>query len=137
MKLLLVDDNEVDMKEFRDLLEINEHEVVHVHNTQELKDVLAKSSKFDGIILDLMFPLEDDIPDEESEYGYRIGLLLYNRYLKETYPDVPFVILTAMDHKIQIHLQILKNLVQFDSFKGIFQKPVDLNELIKALSNID
>lgn len=132
MKLLLVDDNRVDMKEFRDELILDGHEVDHVHDYTELQELCNETKHFDGIILDLMFPPEDGIPILESDFGYRGGQFLYEPLIKKHFPNVPFVILTAMDETTSIYQQVIKNMSQYKSYSGCFQKPVEVHELIEA-----
>ncbi len=133
MKILLVDDNNVDMKEFRDLLTLEGHEVDHVHNLPELQIILSNSVQYQGLILDLMFPVESGISIIESEFGYRMGPIFYDQYIRTNYPKVPFIILTAMDPSISMFQQMKNHMSRYKSFKGIFQKPVEAYEVIKGL----
>ena len=132
MKLLLVDDNYVDMKEFRDELILDNHEVDHVHDYKELQKLCNETKHFDGIILDLMFPPGDGIPIHKSDLGYRGGQFLYESLIKKKFPNVPFVILTAMDETTSIYQQVVENMSQYKAYRGCFQKPVEIHELIEA-----
>jgi len=133
MYILLVDDNYEDMVHFKDELELEGHRVVHVHDYKELKIECESKNNYDGIILDLMFPPENGIPIKESDYGYRGGQILYNNLIKSSFPEVPFVILTAMDKTTKIFNSILDDLSKLPAFRGVFQKPTEVKNILDAL----
>jgi CheY-like chemotaxis protein len=133
MKVLLVDDNYVDMKEFCDELVLEGHQVHHAHDYEQLRDFCDKGETYDGIILDLMLPPDHGIDVTESMYGYRSGQLLYEGLIRHSYPDVPFVILTAVDKSTEVYQHVLEDMSKYNIFRGCFNKPVEVQELIDSL----
>lgn len=136
MKLLLVDDNYADMKEFVDLLSLEGHKVEHVHNSAEAEEICTAKPEFDGILLDLMFPPEVGIPVNRTDFGYSAGRYLYVNLIYPAFPLVPFIILTAMDSSTAIYQQVVNDLKkQYKTYRGCIQKPPKVNEVIDTLRN--
>lgn len=133
MRILLIDDNKNDMKPFCDELILEGHDILQAFCLDDIKQIIDNKEIFDGIILDLMFPPKNGIPIDESEYGYLGGKYIYQKYLIKEYKDIPFLILTAMDESTKMYQDVKDKFTKmYNSFLGIFQKPVEIDDIIKA-----
>jgi CheY-like chemotaxis protein len=132
VKILLVDDDTDNMSHFADELEVLGHLVVHARNVPELRAALA-DLHFDGIIIDLMMPGLDEVPDSETQSGYLAGVYLYERYVAGEQASAPFVVLTAVSSDTTVFASAARRLSAFPSFRGIIGKPVLADDVIRAL----
>ena len=82
MKLLIVDDHEINLRLLRAQLEAEGHEVVEAPDGVEALRILA-SQPFDGVISDILMPRMD---------GYRLCLEVRK---SEHYGHIPFVLYTS------------------------------------------
>jgi CheY-like chemotaxis protein len=139
MRLLLVDDNIKDMKEFCDEVKTIDIriEIDHIHNLRELESIIEKNNKYDGIILDLMFPPILGIDAELTESGYLGGLFLYEKYLYPNFKNIPFIVYTAMDDSTQFYRTAVEKLSNYKECVKFFRKPSNTKDIILALMKGD
>ncbi len=116
LPVLLVDDDEAALNNYRILL--HSEGINHVHLCQDSREVLPllKKNKFETILLDLRMP---NIPGEE---------LLPK--IKEDFPETPVIIITGVDDTDTV-VRCMKR-----GAEDFLVKPVDKNRLIASLRNI-
>ncbi|MBE9505902.1 MAG: response regulator [Chloroflexi bacterium] len=132
LRLLLVDEDERSMPMFVAELELLGHRVATARDPAELKKHMSDFD-FDGIILDLMMPTSDQIPEDESEFGYQAGVYLYEKYMAVEHSDVPFVVLTAVDPNTSVYARAIATLDRYSGFRGALRKPQDASAVVDRL----
>jgi CheY-like chemotaxis protein len=132
-KVLILDDDKSDTGELVDELALD-HTVVHVRNRQELEEAL-RQGPFSIILVDLMMALEDGIPANESDTGFSAGAYLYEKLVAPVFPDVPFLIITGVDTRTELFGRAVRRLAGYAGYRGCLEKPVDAEDVMKALGS--
>jgi hypothetical protein len=134
MKILMIDDNERDMEQFCDEVKLYDVEIDHAHNIDELKEFInIESKKYNGIILDLMFPPVGEINADLTHSGFLAGIFLYEQFINPKFKNIPFVVYSAIDESTKFHRIAVEKLSKYSEYKGFFQKPSDTKDIINTL----
>jgi two-component system cell cycle response regulator DivK len=113
-KVLVVEDNELNMKLFHDLLEAHGHETIQTRDGQEVLD-LARTHAPDLILMDIQLP--------------EVSGLDVTRWLKneEDLSDIPVVAVTAFAMKGD-EQKILEG-----GCEGYISKPISVSEFMDVI----
>ena len=113
-KVLIVEDNELNMKLFHDLLEAHGHETVQTRDGYEALE-LARTHKPDLILMDIQLP--------------EVSGLDVTRWLKdeEALADIPVIAVTAFAMKGD-EQKILEG-----GCEGYISKPISVNEFMEVI----
>ena len=113
-KVLIVEDNELNMKLFHDLLEAHGHETVQTRDGYEALE-LAREHKPDLILMDIQLP--------------EVSGLDVTRWLKdeEALADIPVIAVTAFAMKGD-EQKILEG-----GCEGYISKPISVNEFMEVI----
>jgi DNA-binding NtrC family response regulator len=112
MKILILDDNKVQVGLMQLYLERAKHSTVTALTVDEAKDIILKSSDIDLALVDLSLPGEDGIS--------------FLDFLKEKNIKIPVIITTGVDHHILIDIA-KKYQVQY------LRKPFVSTEILKTI----
>ena len=119
-KILIVDDEQDVLTYFEAIFLDNGYDTVSAKDGIEGFE-LAKSEKPDLIVLDVAMPQQS-------------GLKTYRQYKRNpALTNIPVIIITAVDDSFRIFLDEFKELA---SPEGIFNKPIDPQELLKVVAEI-
>lgn len=119
-KILVVDDEQDVLTYFEAIFQDNGYDTVSAKDGIEGFE-LAKSEKPDLIVLDVAMPQQS-------------GLKTYRQYKRHSaLTNIPVIIITAVDDSFRIFLDELK---EFGPPEGIFNKPIDPQELLKVVAEI-
>ena len=97
---------------------------------------LSQTDRFDVVLIDLMMPFDDRLPETDVESGYKAGAYLYERYLDEKLEGVPVVVLTAVDTRTRVFAESEAILKRHSEFRGVIRKPVEGPALKLELSRL-
>jgi len=134
MKLLLVDEDEEEMPQLVDELRLEGHEVQQALNCEQLESAMV-GMVFDGLILDLMMPAIDGIPPDKSDFGYTAGVYLYESAIAPRWPNVPFIVVSAVDPETSVFKRAIERLRKHSGFRGHVEKPPEVERIIQLLCN--
>ena len=119
-KILIVDDEQDILTYFGTIFQDNGYDTVTAKDGIEGFE-LAKSEKPDLIVLDVTMPKQS-------------GLKTYRQYKGHpALTNIPVIIITAVEDSFRIFLEELK---EFGPPEGIFNKPIDPQELLKVVAEI-
>lgn len=126
-KILVVDDEPVVVKSLKEILQLQNYEVVTAGNGEEcIKKIL--SEKPDLVILDIMMPGMDG-------YDFLVSLKEM-KVIKEDepeipdMPDVPVIVVTARGD------DLAKDMVGRENIRDYIVKPYDVNDLLTRIKKI-
>lgn len=88
---------------------------------------------YDLVLLDLMMPELDSIPAAETRDGYEAGAYLYETLVRPALPNVPVVILTAVDTSTRLYMDAKERVARHGQFKGVIEKPVGPEDIVSFL----
>jgi CheY-like chemotaxis protein len=119
-KILIVDDEQDILTYFEAVFQDNGYDTVLAENGIEGFE-RAESERPDLIVLDITMPKQS-------------GLKTYRQYKRHpVLKNIPVIILTAVDNSFEV---LLDELEEHDLPKGIFNKPIDPQALMKMVSEI-
>ena len=119
-KILIVDDELDILTYFEAVFQDNGYDTVSAENGIEGFE-RAKSERPDLIVLDVTMPKQS-------------GIKTYRQYKRHpALRNIPVIILTAVDDSFEV---LLDELEEFELPKGIFNKPIDPQALLKVVSEI-
>lgn len=119
-KILIVDDERDVLTYFEAVFQDNGYDTVSAEDGIEGFE-RAKSEKPDLIVLDITMPKQS-------------GLKTYRQYKKHpALKNIPVIIVTAVNDSFNV---MLDELEEFELPKGIFNKPIDPQALLKVVSEI-
>jgi signal transduction histidine kinase len=117
-KILVVDDEPVNIQVLKNLLSIRNYSVYKAYNGQEALDLVAKGEEFDLVLLDVMMP---------KMSGYEVCRRLRTQY---SLFNLPIVMLTAKN-------QVQDIVLGFQSGANDYiQKPFDKEELLARVRTL-
>ncbi len=116
-KILIVEDNTVNMKLFRDLLETRGYDITCAYDGEEGYSFLEKN-EYDLVILDIQLPKLD---------GF--GLLERAKKAELELPKIIIVSAFAMENEI--------NLAKLYNIKKYITKPIDVVKFMDLIDNIN
>jgi signal transduction histidine kinase/CheY-like chemotaxis protein/ligand-binding sensor domain-containing protein len=111
--ILIVDDNETNLKVLKSQLEIWKLHAVSTHSAAEALELLKAGSVFDMIITDMQMPEMDG--------------LAFTRVVKKLYPQLPVILLSSVGNETQKNYPNL--------FAATLTKPVKQHHLSMAIQN--
>lgn len=114
--ILIIEDNEINMKLFADILEAKSYSVTKIYDGKEGYEEIKKQ-KYDLVILDIQLP---------SMNGFEILEKLYDDAIK--LPKILIVSAFAMEHEIAMAKQL--------GVKNYLTKPIDVMNFISTVSDI-
>jgi CheY-like chemotaxis protein len=119
-KILIVDDEQDILTYFEAVFQDNGFDTVSAEDGIEGFE-LAKSEKPDLIVLDVTMPKQS-------------GLKTYRQYKRHpALKNIPVIIVTAVDDSFKV---LLDELEELELPKGIFNKPIDPQALLKVVAEI-
>ena len=119
-KILIVDDELDILTYFEAVFQDNGYDTVSAENGIEGFE-RAKSERPDLIVLDVTMPKQS-------------GIKTYRQFKRHpALKNIPVIILTAVDDSFEV---LLDELEEFELPKGIFNKPIDPQALLKVVSEI-
>ena len=116
MKILIVEDNEMNMKLFSDILTYQKYEIDKAYNGKEAFDKLT-DNKYDLVILDIQLPIMD---------GFRVI-----KKLKENNVELPKILIAsacAMDSD--------KLKAKEFGIKNYITKPIDIKKFLMTVKEM-
>lgn len=114
--ILIIEDNEINMKLFADILEAKSYSVTKIYDGKEGYEEIKKQ-KYDLVILDIQLP---------SMNGFEILEKLYDDAIE--LPKILIVSAFAMEHEIAMAKQL--------GVKNYLTKPIDVLNFISTVSDI-
>lgn len=111
--ILIVDDNDTNLKVLKSQLEIWNLHAVSTHSAAEALELLKAGKVFDMIITDMQMPVMDG--------------LAFTRVIKKLYPHLPVILLSSVGNETQKNYPNL--------FAATLTKPVKQHHLSMAIQN--
>ena len=127
MKILVIDDDVIDIPHMCDGFKQLRHEILHIKSVDELDQI--DKFKPQSLILDLMMPCKQ-LPKEKCNGGYTTGASLYKDILYKRLIGVPFVVLTAAQTQTSVIQLAIQELSQYSEYRGIIEKGLTTEETI-------
>ena len=121
LRILLVDDDRPFVEIFKLNLKNYGHNIDAAYAVEEALEKL-NSKAYDGVILDIMMPIEDlgilGLPEGEISEELDTGILLAKR-IQRDYPILPIAFLTILAEPQVPQLNCLKNVIYIHKSEGI------------------
>jgi CheY-like chemotaxis protein len=131
MRILVVDEDNLDVPHICDEIRQSGHQVLQVADWKQLSAVVP-DFKPDAILLDLMIPAIG-LPSNECGGGFTTGAYIYEKMLHDLTPGVPFAVFSSAFLETSIIKQALKRLEQFPEYKGTISKGCNPEEIIQLI----
>lgn len=131
MRILVIDDDDIEMPQTCDLLKLEGHEVLQIKDSSNIEESI-KNFAPDGIILDLMIP-DLNLPQKDINGGYTTGAYLYKNVINKIAHGIPFVVYSGTAIEVDFIKEDLDSLKAYEEYSGTIEKGDDEDLILKYL----
>lgn len=131
MRILIYDEDKVQVPHIIDVLRQYNNDVVQVTDWKELRKII-KEFVPEGIVIDLMIPAVG-LPSDQCSGGYTTGVYIYKTIIHDIAKGVPFIAYSGVELGVNFIQKGIDELKMFEEYKGVLQKGCEENNIVTLL----